>query len=214
MNQAAPPPEKGSLIVFVVAATILWFLWWMVALELFDIPNIWAPHAWKVVLAASIPYLFLVRAAWQERNRISVLDPDDQISIWVGKAATPLNLVAMGIALYGIGLWGYQIIFWLKTSEWVPCSLYHVVTYGWGVDTGPISWIPRGWGSKKFIEWLAYPNNWVGLHTIVLNLLEWTPVSLVAVILGGWIEYLYMEFDQGRRKAEAKLLEITAPKKL
>ena len=65
--------------------------------------------------------------------------------------------------LSGIGIWGYQIYYWLRYAEWSSFSLL------W-----PLSFY------SQFQDWVYYPYDWVGFH----NVLDFIPLSIILILIG------------------------------
>jgi hypothetical protein len=74
-----------------------------------------------------------------------------------------------------IGLWvfGNQLLQWLKTGVWLDMSVSATLT--------------RNLSDTAFVNWLNYPQSWVGLSRLTKGILSYIPVSLAFVVTGFWI---------------------------
>lgn len=90
-----------------------------------------------------------------------------------------INFFGLCSAVGGLVLFGYQVWFYLKYALWKSYSFY------WAIKETGLS-LP-----EKFDNWLAQPNEWLGVHKIVSLLLElslailnFLPLSLVLTVMG------------------------------
>ena len=65
--------------------------------------------------------------------------------------------------LGGIGIWGYQIYYWLRYADWNSFSLLWPLSY-----------------SSDFQDWVYYPYEWIGVHKV----LDFIPISIVLILIG------------------------------
>lgn len=86
------------------------------------------------------------------------------------------------VALAGLGIVGFQILFFLRNGTWIPASMLELI---------PV--LP-----DKLAAWIRFPNSWLGAHKIIYSLLDATPVSLVALIVGGMMMSFDAHADRGK----------------
>jgi len=67
------------------------------------------------------------------------------------------------LALSGIGIWVYQLYYWLKYAEWKSFSLL------WPLSLG-----------SDYQDWIFYPTKWIGFHKV----LDFIPLSIVVIVIG------------------------------
>ncbi len=90
------------------------------------------------------------------------------------------------IAICGLIVVGFQVLFWLKDGEWPEVNLL-------GIFYLAVKYLPETFRMspefKAFMLWLSYPRDWQGLHKIVTGTLEFIPLSFFLVVVGGvvWI---------------------------
>ncbi len=84
----------------------------------------------------------------------------------------PLYLVGIGFVLSGTGLFGFQVYYYLKHGIWKAYSLTWLVLE-----------IGRNF-EPKINSWLIQPSNWIGMHKILIFILNLVPLSLFALISG------------------------------
>ena len=80
--------------------------------------------------------------------------------------------ILFGLSIYimfsSILILGYQIYAWLKSGTWFSLNLFLAVPY-----------LP-----KSISDWILYPDSWIGVHKVVVYVLEETPISFAVFLLG------------------------------
>jgi hypothetical protein len=77
----------------------------------------------------------------------------------------------VALVLFGLLLFGYQIIHFLKSGDWTHYPLFY-------------------FAARIFdLSEIRNPAAWIGLKRIVCFLLDWTPATLFAVIAGVWMSF-------------------------
>lgn len=87
------------------------------------------------------------------------------------------------LLFYGLALLCYQVIFWLQWQQWQGCTVLDVMSPAYSID-GPITWMPT---SSKASGWLANPNRWYGLHSIVVWILGHIPFGIACIGMGTFL---------------------------
>jgi len=82
-----------------------------------------------------------------------------------------VNVVGTLFVFAGIALIMFQLFFYLKNGEWIEFSLLNITSIT----------------PNKFIFWLDHPTSWLGLHKIIHGTLEFIPLSLFTILVGGWL---------------------------
>jgi len=94
-----------------------------------------------------------------------------------------LALLPWGITIGGpILVLGYQGWLWLQSGVWPHFTFLTLL----------LKIFPNFLG----IPWISYPNSWIGLHTVVMRVLD-TPLALMVCFIGGiggWIFILLCKF--------------------
>ena len=81
-------------------------------------------------------------------------------------AARVAYLIAIPPLLAGVGIIGMQVYGYLQYGEWSPLSAMAL--------------------AEGRFPWLDNPQSWLGLHQIVHGFLNWLPVSLFLLLIGGF----------------------------
>jgi hypothetical protein len=115
-----------------------------------------------------------------------------QISRWV----------VCGVGLGGAALMCYGGVFafaqanvWLRTAIWVPLPVKYMFVHVPIKDTsladpvmianvGRLRSLVPFLGTANLEAWLGHPNSWLGLHRVVLMLLDYLPVSGSEFLVG------------------------------
>jgi hypothetical protein len=85
----------------------------------------------------------------------------------------------------GFGLVAWQVFLWLDEKIWYSYSLYTLVEYG--LNSIPSEDIHRNPVRLGFYQWFYQPQRMLGLHTILIWVLGFIPISLLLIIGGGWL---------------------------
>jgi hypothetical protein len=91
------------------------------------------------------------------------MTPQENLKLYVKNIWSLIPVVGTSFVFSGIGLFIYQIYFWLKNGEWTEYSLL------W-----PLSYI------ENLQSWVYYPIEWVGVHKI----LDFIPFPIFLVAMG------------------------------
>ena len=91
------------------------------------------------------------------------------------------------VLTYGLVLFCWQVIHWLRFAVWVPLDFYSLFTV-----RAPDGYSPR-WAIPDFVgsmRWLSHPDSWLGLHRAAEVVLGLIPLPL-GLFLGGPILWLF-----------------------
>lgn len=91
---------------------------------------------------------------------------------WRDDLAAALDIIWLGLAWWGVMIFGFQIIWWLQEDAWRAAPLLSLFAEQVGKQP---SMVPTG---VFHSDWLANPANWVGLHRIVYGILDFLPLSV------------------------------------
>ena len=101
---------------------------------------------------------------------------------WHGGTKT-LDAIAMGLFnligvpfLAGLGILGYQGLFWLKHGTWKPITTFDILS----------NFLPL-----NFMKWVIVPTDWVGLSEVAYFIL-FSSAGLVLIALGVLVAYPLM----------------------
>ena len=81
---------------------------------------------------------------------------------WIGFAVGYLLFIG------GIGIVGWQVFIFLKVGQWVEVPLFSIAFLA----------------PNSIQSWLNDPTTWLGLHKIVMGVLEGCPLSCPLIIFG------------------------------
>lgn len=73
------------------------------------------------------------------------------------------KLYGLMFSLGGLGIWVYQIYYWLQHAKWEKFSLLRLLS-----------------SSSDYQDWVFYPTEWIGIHKI----LDFIPLSIIIIIIG------------------------------
>ena len=93
---------------------------------------------------------------------------------------TAFILWGAALIIYGLSLLGYQVVFWLQWQQWQGCTMLDLMRPVYSV-VGPITWMPT---SPSASGWLANPNGWYGLHSIVTWIFGHIPYGIACIGMG------------------------------
>ena len=79
-----------------------------------------------------------------------------------GRSAMVVGIVA------GLGVLAFQALGFLRHGEWTSISFGTLYQYG----------------PESFVQWIEWPESWLGLHTIMNGWIGGTPLSLSLLIFG------------------------------
>lgn len=103
-------------------------------------------------------------------------------------AGMAVILTGFAIVLWGLALLALQVLYWLKTNQWLPVAALTLFTpppYDWAIDVvrfHPYDLVPS-FAHNKW-AWLAQPNDWLGVYTIVAGFLKLISLSFALVVAG------------------------------
>ena len=107
-------------------------------------------------------------------------------------------ILAAFVAVYAIGLFGWQILFWLKNGTWISCDLLTLMTDQSKDNVGPRMIVPYlGKVFPDFSNWLRYPTDWLGIHKIVMPILN---LMGFHILLGLLALLLVSEAEEANKK--------------
>lgn len=87
--------------------------------------------------------------------------------------------------LAGVGVFAYQLYFWLQHGEWRSLSIVEVIVLLDSKNPNVDHW-----------NWIYFPDSWLGLHKI----LNQFPIALL-LIIGGFV-FLWCAALQGSAKTD------------
>lgn len=127
-------------------------------------------------------YLFVtisVVRRWIESRSLFGL-PDGVRGKYIGTALSlPLELIGRLAAIGAFLLWGWQVVYWLRTDVWIPLDIVSLVTpIRDGEPLGPRAMFMMG-GGPSGNHWLIAPRDWYGLHKIAHFVLSIVTPSLI-----------------------------------
>jgi len=94
-------------------------------------------------------------------------------------------VIGVSAVIYAIGLFGWQIFYWLKHGVWISCDLLTLLTDHTSDNVGPRTIVPYfGNALPQIAIWLRHPVEWLGLHKIVTGILEIFPYSVLVILIG------------------------------
>ena len=96
--------------------------------------------------------------------------------------------VGIGLVIYSLAVFGFQVFFWLKNGFWVEVKLLYLFVVPHellGPSPTPLLLVPA-WFQGVF-PWIHSPNSWFGFHKAVHILLDELPVSAFSLLLGVWL---------------------------
>lgn len=112
---------------------------------------------------------------------------------------TIVRIVAGLFLLAGLGVFGYQGYIWYMSGEWYGIDL--LSTIHWLNST---QFTPAGnGGSPPPLNWFYAPHNWLGLHRILIVVLDIVPLSLILIVAGS---FLFAAIDGGE-KERSRIIE-------
>ena len=80
------------------------------------------------------------------------------------------GFLATSVALAGAGLFGYQVLLFLKQGDWTPFPLLMA--------------FDAIFKNTALQEWLLHPGSWLGLQEMVSWILQETPLTLALIVPG------------------------------
>lgn len=103
------------------------------------------------------------------------IDDDRQGRSWTSRIGFNIRQLLSGaivllgllLVLAGVVVLILQIVGYLKSGEWRPVPVLQMVT--------------------PYFPWLRNPQSWLGLHKIVVDAINFVPVSVLLAIVGGLI---------------------------
>ena len=120
---------------------------------------------------------------WSEARAIVAFTPEQRSDYLKSAWALPLGIIAALSICGAFWLWGWQLLYWLKTEHWVALDAITLVSATTDDAVGP-RMIFGSFGNSKFITWLLYPEDWLGLHRVVATFLAWITPSLIFLLSG------------------------------
>ena len=92
--------------------------------------------------------------------------------------------VGLGLAIYACALIGSQLVYWLKTGEWLQIAVGSVFMEHFDDQPWPLALVPD-LANEKIVGYIiqASPARWVGMQKIVSWLAANVPLSLAAYAL-------------------------------
>ena len=120
---------------------------------------------------------------WMEsRHLIGV--PDEIRSRYLETAwSLPLTLAGALAVVGALFLWGWQVVFWLKTDLWVSLDIVSLMTPASGETLGPRVLFIEGPGPSGD-HWLIAPRDWYGLQKVAHFVFSMVTPSLILLIAG------------------------------
>ena len=103
-------------------------------------------------------------------------------------------------------LFAWQILHWLKEGQWAALDFVTLGNISQGLPIGP-QIVFNELFSWKSSTWLAAPQSWTGLHSVVTFVLSWIGPPFVAVVIACVLLLLNDECIQRRRGLELRNLE-------
>lgn len=100
-----------------------------------------------------------------------------------------VNAIGYLFIFIGLGIFGVQVFIFLKTGEWIKLPLLYLAALG----------------PDNFVSWLDSPDSWLGVHKIIMGVLEIMPLS-VSVFFWG---LLWLDMKLMRKKPNKLINERT-----
>jgi len=110
------------------------------------------------------------------------MEDDSKIQVsWSDKIFNVfLYFIGLALVIFGIFLLGSQIFNFLKSGVWNEIPLVGIMAYA----------------PDKIAAWVFEPQSWLGLHKIIISILNFLPLSLTSAFVGfGLIAISTQEYD-------------------
>lgn len=112
---------------------------------------------------------------------------------------TIVSFVAGLFLLAGLGVIGYQGYIWYMSGEWSGIDLLSTVHWLNSTQSTQFtqSTLAGSSGSPPPLNWFYAPDNWLGLHRILVVVLDIVPLSLFLIVAGS---FLFAAIDGGEKE--------------
>lgn len=104
--------------------------------------------------------------------------------ISISSIILPLVIIEGFLIFYPSAILYNQIIYWLKFDKLIDVSLYACLT-----GKGPVEYLPL-FSNTTFSEWLVLPQDWLGLHSLVVPILKFIPVWAIGYLIAFVFPYI------------------------
>ena len=130
--------------------------------------------------------------------------PSEPLIEMLGSIFLLIWVMVLFVLFYGVMLFSLQVYNWLYYGFWVEIpllSLFIPVEYKDVSLFGIIgakdvnNYIPN-FLNVDYNSWLLYPSKWIGLHKIVIAVLEFIPLSLATILSSVFSFYVLSKFDK------------------
>lgn len=131
-------------------------------------------------------YVLVAAAAikrWSEARANVALSPEQRSNYLKTACSVPLGIIATLSIFAAFWLWGWQFLYWLRTEHWVPLDAVSLIKRTADDAIGPRI-IFGSVENSKLIAWLLFPQDWLGLHRVVVTILAWITPSLIFLFIG------------------------------
>jgi len=78
------------------------------------------------------------------------------------------NVLGILLIIAGFIVIGFQVIAYLLYGDWIELPLLFLASFG----------------PDSFVGWIANPTSWIGLHKIIFWVLDFTPISVLLILIG------------------------------
>lgn len=124
--------------------------------------KMFAMYGW---LSLYILIVVSVFRRWREARRLEGLSGEQRRKYLETAWSLPLGLTSALAIVAALFFWGWQILFWLKTDQWVSLDFVSLLTPLDGEPLGPRTLFVEGSGPSGR-DWLVAPRDWYGLHKV------------------------------------------------
>ncbi len=116
-------------------------------------------------------------------NKANSADPVSDDLLMLLYVTASFGAVIVG-GLISVGIFGWQVLAWLKSGEWTSLPLV-------GVGIGKAAELL---GYEQLRSWVVSPANWIGLH----RFLDWLNVAVAPILLGMFLSRILGLFAENR----------------
>lgn len=105
--------------------------------------------------------------------------------------------------IYGLALFCWQVVHWLRLAVWIPLDLYSLFTV-----RAPHGYSPR-WAVPDLVgsvRWLSQPDSWFGFHRAVEFTLGLISLPLVLALGGAMLWFFGADLEHSGDEAQKAAL--------
>ncbi len=111
---------------------------------------------------------------------------------------TIVGIIGGFFLVAGLGVFGYQVYDWYKLGRWFEMDLLWMVQRLLSTTSGND-------GSSFLASWFFAPQDWLGLHRILMVVLEIIPLGLFFIIIGS---FLFASIDRKEKERRRIIAEV------